>query len=219
MDIKTRLEDDVVLFSTISSPQSRAQTLKTLNSIGIYTIEDFINYKVSDYPATSRNVYCAMAHIFRNAYLGKDLIYDVILEKEYNKDQQGFQECASDIIRIGLSKNNKRNLAYYLENEFRNSDDFSMESLIRSNAEFNYNSGPDIRRYYIKYMDDKKKVQQPEEQENISNISNNDAAILTTLKIQVQTLIAMKEDLEKQIDVLQSKISTLEGGQISHGRK
>ena len=60
---------------------------------------------------------------------------------------------------------------------------------------------------------------QPEEQENISNISNNDAAILTTLKIQVQTLIAMKEDLEKQIDVLQSKISTLEGGQISHGRK
>ena len=42
MNIKILLQDDQILFS--NNGISKSRIIKTLNSMGIYTVEDYINY-------------------------------------------------------------------------------------------------------------------------------------------------------------------------------
>ena len=125
MDIKTRLEDDKVL--GISS-----ETKKFLNSKGVYTIEEFLNIEESDLPVTRSNYYLAMQHIFRHAYLGQELVYDVLLEKEYNINKKGYDEFAEDYLKLGLADKlrGKRNIARDMEEWIQNNSEFLTSDII-----------------------------------------------------------------------------------------
>lgn len=227
MDIKTRLEDDTILFADFNNNTSRTNVLTSLNNVGVYTVEDLINADASIFPAQSRKLYTAMAHVFRKAYLNQDLVYDVLFQKEYEVKKIGYSnesELPNDLLRLGVIKGTIQTIKYHLLFDLGLSEGYpnptvTIEYLLREkgmNA-----SGPNLRRFYLNYIDEKKKLEQSSNEQIIpeSNVENVDSSSLTSLKVQLQTLIAMKQGLEKQIDTLQNQIATLEGGSINNGRK
>lgn len=224
MDIKTRLEDDKVLFADFQSNGSRTNVLIALNKVGIYTVEDLINADASILPSASRKTYIAMAHVFKNVYLNQDLVYDVLFQKEYAVEDLNYyhrNELVNDLLRLGLVKGTSETIKRHLRRLLHDYTDntITIEYLLKEKG---INAvGPNLRRYYISYIDAKKQLEQSSQQQDTSGISinANDSSTLNSLKIQLQTLISMKQGLEQQIDTLQAQIATLEGGQISHGKK
>lgn len=249
MDIKTRLEDDKVLGVSL-------ETKSFLNSKDVYTIEDFLNIKESDIPVTRSNYYLAMQHIFRHAYLDQELVYDVLLEKEYEINKKGLDEFSEDYLKLGLADKlrGKRNIARDMEEwiqnnkEFLTSDKISMKVIIeglvdRSNIhkEFYelqhdrsdkisldeyktkrdelkkkaskypkiYLNHSNILKYYKDYIDAKKEIKEEDK---------NDTYTLMYLKEQISQLVNQRDNLDRQIEVLQSRVNEILGESKTHGK-
>lgn len=249
MDIKTRLEDDKVLGVSL-------ETKSFLNSKDIYTIEDFLNIKESDIPVTRSNYYLAMQHIFRHAYLDQELVYDVLLEKEYEINKKGLDEFSEDYLKLGLADKlrGKRNIARDMEEwiqnnkEFLTSDKISMKVIIeglvdRSNIhkEFYelqhdrsdkisldeyktkrdelekkaskypkiYLNHSNILKYYKDYIDAKKEIKEEDK---------NDTYTLMYLKEQISQLVNQRDNLDRQIEVLQSRVNEILGESKIYGK-
>lgn len=249
MDIKTRLEDDKVLGVSL-------ETKSFLNSKDIYTIEDFLNIKESDIPVTRSNYYLAMQHIFRHAYLDQELVYDVLLEKEYEINKKGLDEFSEDYLKLGLvdKLRGKRNIARDMEEwiqnnkEFLTSDKISMKVIIeglvdRSNIhkEFYelqhdrsdkisldeyktkrdelekkaskypkiYLNHSNILKYYKDYIDAKKEIKEEDK---------NDTYTLMYLKEQISQLVNQRDNLDRQIEVLQSRVNEILGESKTYGK-
>ena len=249
MDIKTRLEDDKVLGVSL-------ETKSFLNSKDIYTIEDFLNIKESDIPVTRSNYYLAMQHIFRHAYLDQELVYDVLLEKEYEINKKGLDEFSEDYLKLGLADKlrGKRNIARDMEEwiqnnkEFLTSDKISMKVIIeglvdRSNIhkEFYelqhdrsdkisldeyktkrdelekkaskypkiYLNHSNILKYYKDYIDTKKEIKEE---------NKNDTYTLMYLKEQINQLVNQRDNLDRQIEVLQSRVNEILGESKTYGK-
>lgn len=249
MDIKTRLEDDKVLGVSL-------ETKSFLNPKGVYTIEDFLNIKESDIPVTRSNYYLAMQHIFRHAYLDQELVYDVLLEKEYEINKKGLDEFSEDYLKLGLADKlrGKRNIARDMEEwiqnnkEFLTSDKISMKVIIeglvdRSNIhkEFYelqhdrsdkisldeyktkrdelkkkaskypkiYLNHSNILKYYKDYIDAKKEIKEEDK---------NDTYTLMYLKEQISQLVNQRDNLDRQIEVLQSRVNEILGESKTHGK-
>lgn len=249
MDIKTRLEDDKVLGVSL-------ETKSFLNSKDIYTIEDFLNIKESDIPVTRSNYYLAMQHIFRHAYLDQELVYDVLLEKEYEINKKGLDEFSEDYLKLGLADKlrGKRNIARDMEEwiqnnkEFLTSDKISMKVIIeglvdRSNIhkEFYelqhdrsdkisldeyktkrdelekkaskypkiYLNHSNILKYYKDYIDAKKEIKEEDK---------NDTYTLMYLKEQISQLVNQRDNLDRQIEVLQSRVNEILGESKTYGK-
>lgn len=249
MDIKIRLEDDKVL--GIST-----ETKKFLNSKGIYTIEDFLNVEESNLPVTRSNYYLAMQHIFRHAYLGQELVYDVLLEKEYGINKNEIEEFAKDYIKLGLVdkscsvKNIARDMDEWIQNnrEYINSDKISMKVMIEKLIERNkisvelYKLRKDSRKeisydeYEIKkYELQKKMLSYPNisikhlnvlkyykdyinvKKEEIVEDENNTYTLMY-LKNQIKQLIGQRNNLDKQIEVLQNRVDEILGERKTNGK-
>lgn len=249
MNIKTKLEDDKVLGISL-------ETKKFLNSKGIYTIEDFLNVNESDMPVTRSNYYLAMQHIFRHAYLDQELVYDVLLEKEYEINKKGLDEFSEDYLKLGLAdklrskRNIARNMEEWIQNnkEFLTSDKISMKVIIEvlvdrrninkelyelqhdhsdkiSFDEYKtkkdelekkaskypkiYLNHSNILKYYKDYIDTKKEIK---------GENKNDTYTLMYLKEQINQLVNQRDNLDKQIEVLQSKVNEILGESKSHGK-
>lgn len=249
MDIKTRLEDDKVLGVSL-------ETKSFLNSKDIYTIEDFLNIKESDIPVTRSNYYLAMQHIFRHAYLDQELVYEVLLEKEYEINKKGLDEFSEDYLKLGLADKlrGKRNIARDMEEwiqnnkEFLTSDKISMKVIIeglvdRSNIhkEFYelqhdrsdkisldeyktkrdelekkaskypkiYLNHSNILKYYKDYIDAKKEIKEEDK---------NDTYTLMYLKEQISQLVNQRDNLDRQIEVLQSRVNEILGESKTYGK-
>lgn len=249
MDIKTRLEDDKVLGVSL-------ETKSFLNSKDIYTIEDFLNIKENDIPVTRSNYYLAMQHIFRHAYLDQELVYDVLLEKEYEINKKGLDEFSEDYLKLGLADKlrGKRNIARDMEEwiqnnkEFLTSDKISMKVIIeglvdRSNIhkEFYelqhdrsdkisldeyktkrdelekkaskypkiYLNHSNILKYYKDYIDAKKEIKEEDK---------NDTYTLMYLKEQISQLVNQRDNLDRQIEVLQSRVNEILGESKTYGK-
>lgn len=249
MDIKTRLEDDKVLGVSL-------ETKSFLKSKGVYTIEDFLNIKESDIPVTRSNYYLAMQHIFRHAYLDQELVYDVLLEKEYEINKKGLDEFSEDYLKLGLADKlrGKRNIARDMEEwiqnnkEFLTSDKISMKVIIeglvdRSNIhkEFYelqhdrsdkisldeyktkrdelekkaskypkiYLNHSNILKYYKDYIDAKKEIKEEDK---------NDTYTLMYLKEQISQLVNQRDNLDRQIEVLQSRVNEILGESKTYGK-
>lgn len=215
MDIKTRLENDNVLFGKYDA-ETRGKRIHYLNSIGIYTIEDFINCKESDFSKySSRELYWAMSHIFRHEYLGEDIIYDALLENKYHSNRDGVRLCYSDMAKMGImdthcKRDAVREIWYALDkHNYRENNIFDIEWVIK-NVNPAYFNGV-ISFYYLDYIEKQKKDKQPSSILDSSSELNN-------LKIQLQTLISINKLLQEQIDELQEQVTKLEGGQSVHGK-
>ena len=249
MDIKTRLKYYKVLGFSL-------ETKSFLNSKDIYTIEDFLNIKESDIPVTRSNYYLAMQHIFRHAYLDQELVYDVLLEKEYEINKKGLDEFSEDYLKLGLADKlrGKRNIARDMEEwiqnnkEFLTSDKISMKVIIeglvdRSNIhkEFYelqhdrsdkisldeyktkrdelekkaskypkiYLNHSNILKYYKDYIDAKKEIKEEDK---------NDTYTLMYLKEQISQLVNQRDNLDRQIEVLQSRVNEILGESKTYGK-
>lgn len=242
MDIKMKLEDSKVL--DISS-----ETKKFLNSKGVYTIEDFLNFNESDIPVTRSNYYLAMQHIFRHAYLHQELVYDVLLDKEYATNKRGIKEFGKDYLKLGLSDQRYGITGIYhsmekwiqSNKEFLTSDKISMkvilEMLVNRNnirkklfdsqndhfdktkvekLQSQMSKYPDINviypsilEYYIYYIDTKIEIKDD---------TNDNTYTLMYLKQQLSQLVSQRDNLDKQIEVLQNKVAEIIGENKSHGK-
>lgn len=250
MDVKTRLEDDKVL--GIST-----ETKKTLNSKGIYTIEDFLNIEESNLPVTRSNFYLAMQHIYKHAYLNQEFVYDILLDKEYEFDKKSLKEFAKDWTKLGLSdklrgfKNNIEGMEEWIQQnkDFLNSDKFSMKLIIEkkfNSIEIGYElrklsdlyrsdkishdeylkkrdelrnkdlknpgislSHYNILKYYKNYIDVKKEI---------NGKDDNDTYTLMYLKDQINQLISQRDNLDQQINILQSRVDEILGERKQNGK-
>lgn len=242
MDIKTRLEEDKVLFNNFQNNLSRTNVISSLNNSGIYTVEDFINAKSSDFSSGNRKLYTAMSHILKSSYLNETLLYDVILEKKYSLDATGIKECAKDLGTLGLTKDRlssvvsivrehlaAEGLCTYNDDNYDAmdygiyiTDHYDVVSNVSSNT-FNMEdlirkldinaSGPNMRQFYIEYMNQK----QLEIKQNFND--ENDVTVLNELKQELQALIEMQNSIQMQIDTVKNKISIIEGEKKDYGRK
>lgn len=223
MDIKTRLEDVEFLFSTTLPNKKIACTnmLKYLNSKGIYTVEDMINCQESDFSNSRRKTYVAVVQILKHAFMGQELVSDVLLEKTYTNNNKGIYECAKDFIALGfpihkgpMYKSVLEKMVSNIIREFQKEDfkdeEFTMESII---SRFGINaSGPNLAQYYLDYLSAKKEKQTEVTSETIPSI-------LDGLKTQLQGLITMRDGIDKQIQAVQEQIKLASEGEKSHGRK
>lgn len=232
MDIKTKLIEDPILFTNYTNKRAYSVIMHHLNKIGIYTVEDLINCEESRFSSSSRKRYIAYAQILKHAYLGQDLVFDILFKKEYTyKNNQlvewyhpeynkGLKECANDLIRLGFasayggeSTNRMVSLIEDFLDEIKYKDEtFSMEFLLRE-CHYFYTGGPDIRKYYLQYIDNKK------EENNIELTTETIPGILDGLKLQLQGLLTMRDGIDKQIEAIQNQIKSFNEGEKSHGRK
>ena len=215
-----------------------------------------MNIKESDIPVTRSNYYLAMQHIFRHAYLDQELVYDVLLEKEYEINKKGLDEFSEDYLKLGLADKlrGKRNIARDMEEwiqnnkEFLTSDKISMKVIIeglvdRSNIhkEFYelqhdrsdkisldeyktkrdelekkaskypkiYLNHSNILKYYKDYIDAKKEIKEEDK---------NDTYTLMYLKEQISQLVNQRDNLDRQIEVLQSRVNEILGESKTYGK-
>lgn len=229
MDINTKIENDSVLFKNMVNSNSKGQFLRYFGQIGVSTVEDFLKINECDYPKQSRYVYLAMSHIFRHAYLNQELVYDVILEKTYNNEEEKRYEIAiDDIYRLGLVKLDvpKRALVKKLK-EAVTEHSFSMRNILEDNPGNIINDSTYcIRNYYIKYMKLKEELEINNFKKNqkiyefiAKNENNDEIDSLNELKMQLQILNSLSKKLDQQIESLQAKINEMEGKNVGNGRK
>lgn len=216
MDIKTRLEDDKVLFLNFLNSTARTNMLAELNKKNILTVEDFINSDTKIFNSATRKIYTAMIHVLRNAYLNEPLVYDALLLREYHKDHIGISLIERDIQILGLVKGgNAISRALYslgldynsINNTKTTNETITMEYILE-NIDAN-SAGPCLQLFYINYL---KKMKE-------TNKSKNDETIsLIELKEELQVLIKMRNDLDQKICVLQEKIERKENGSAGYGK-
>lgn len=216
MDIKTRLEDDKVLFLNFLNSTARTNMLAELNKKNIFTVEDFINSDTKIFNSATRKIYTAMIHVLRNAYLNEPLVYDALLLREYNKDHIGISLIERDIQILGLVKGvNAISRALYslgldynsINNTKTTNETITMEYILE-NIDVN-SAGPCLQLFYINYLKKMKETNQSKNDETIS---------LIELKEELQVLIKMRNDLDQKICVLQEKIGRKEKGSAGYGK-
>ena len=196
MDIKTRLKDDNVLFSSSSNSSSTAQILGYLEKKGIITVEDLINANPKIFYFAIRNIYTAMIHVLRNAYLNEPLVHDDLLQKKYIKDDLG--ECLfEDILALGLVKQDSQSARYALNKMGWPGGVIDMKYILTKLPE-NY-CCLNLRAFYINYL---KKLEE-------DNRSKNDVVIISAKLKEVERLKEMRDDLNKRILALQREINDL----------
>lgn len=238
MDIKTRLEDDPILFMSVKSLTARGQMIKYLEERGIITIEDLINCSPTYFKGYRKAVYNAMIEVYKHEYLGEPLVTDVLFDKEYEHSDSGYQECSRDLERLGLKgvserrsaifyriisffeadeKCVKKGTGYYdpdvwkvFPSEKYNGKKFNIEQLLIDHAI--ESKGVNLSSYYLNYMEQKRKEQQV-------NIGIDDSATLSDLKKQFQSLLEMRDNLDAQIQSIQESIERIERGENENVRK
>lgn len=229
MDIKTKIENDPVLFKNMVNLKSKGQFLRYFEQIGVSTVEDFLKLNECDYPKPSRYVYLAMSHIFRHAYLNQEFVYDVILEKIYSgEEDENYELAINDIYRLGLIKLDfyKKPLVKKLK-EAVTDPRFSMYYIIKNNpGNILRDNTYSIRNYYIKYMELKEELEIKDLKKNrkmyefLEEVEDNDEiSSLNELKMQLQILNDLSKNLDQQIESLQVKINEMEGKKVSNGRE
>ena len=216
MDIKTRLEDDQILFLNFLDSTAKTNMLAELNKKNIFTVEDFINADTKIFNSATRKIYTAMIHALRNAYLNEPLVYDAILLREYHKDHIGISFIERDIQILGLVKGGSAisralyslGLDYNSINDIKTTNETITMEYILENIHAN-SAGPCLQLFYINYLKKMKENNQSKIDETIS---------LLELKEELQTLIKMRNDLDQKIDVLQEKIEKKEKGCAGYGK-
>lgn len=206
MDIKTKLKDDNVLFSSSSNSSSTAQILEYLEKKGIITVEDLINANPKIFYFAIRNIYTAMIHVLRNAYLNEPLVHDDLLQKKYIKDDLG--ECLfEDILALGLVKQDSQSARYALNRMDWPGGVIDMEYILKKLPENSYCSN--LRAFYINYL---KKLEE-------DNRSKNDVEIILAKLEELKHLTEMRDKLNEEIFALQREINNYEVETGKHVRK
>lgn len=238
MDIKTRLEDDTILFMTVNNLLARGQMIKYLEEEGITTIEDLINCSPTYFKGYRKPVYNAMIEVYKHEYLGEPLVTDVLFDKEYDHSDAGYKECSRDLERLGLkgvSEKRKRIFfriisffeadykcikkgASYRDNVYEtvpsekyNGKKFKIEQLLIEHVI--ESKGVNLSGYYLNYLEQKRKEEQK------ANNGLDDFATLSDLKKQFQSLLEMKDNLDEQIKLIQESIEKIERGENENVRK
>lgn len=217
MNIKTRLENDTVLYSYLDS-KTRNTTFRHINALGIYTIEDLINMDISDFPGASIKTYCAVQQVFKCAYLGEDLTYDEIIRKEYTVNYAGYSEASKDLSLIGINgyAPNKINVVlgeYGFDK--KTVDSVSMETILKAIIEFKEHKGIKgcLANFYINRIHGKKKNSTKKELNAI-----NSSYELEYIKDKIKTMMDLRDELDQQIAELKKKADKLENGKCARAK-
>ncbi len=206
MDIKTKLKDDNVLFSSSSNSSSTAQILGYLEKKGIITVEDLINADPEIFYFATRNIYTAMIHVLRNAYLNEPLVNGDLLQKKYIKSD--LERCLSkDILALGLVKQDPQSARFALNRMDWFGGVIDMKYILERLPENSYCSN--LRAFYINYL---KKLEEDKR-------SKNDVEIILAKLEELKHLTEMRDNLNEKIFALQREINNYEAETGKHVRK
>jgi len=217
-NIDIDIRDDKFLFpngegyNPSANPCGTVLMLPTMKKHGIHTVRDLINCKASDFSSTSRNHYMALAEIFKYRYLGQELVFDVIFDKKYLNDENGIYEALRDLKTLGFKGMSMRfDKSVTLPRVLGEKKEFNMEYILQNAKECKLsNIGGDFVNFYLNYISEKRTKNQQEE------ITSD---VLKELRIQLQFLSKMRDDIDMQIQTVQNKINLLSEGEKIHGRK
>ena len=217
MNIKTRLENDTVLYSYLDH-KSRITTFRHINALGVYTIEDFLNMDISDFPGASMKTYFAVQQVFKCAYLGEDLVYDETIRKKYTVDYAGYLEASKDLSLIGITgyAPNKINIMLKEDGfDKKTVDSVSMETILKAAINFKEKRGIKgcLANFYINRIHGKKKNSTKKELNVIDS-----AYELRYIKEKIQAMEELRNELNQQIVELKKKVDKLENGKCASAK-
>ena len=214
MDVNIRLENDPILFLNSNDNKALVQMLNAFHNMGIYTVSDLINYDDRKFSQNNKKKYRAIVQVLKHAYLGQDLVFDVLFEKQYNNNETGIEECVSDMEKMGFAMSGPYAVWGRLEIFLYNykEDKFSMEYVLKNCYDID-SRGPSLRQYYVQYIDEKKKKKQDE------LLEKNIPGTLEYLRKQLLFLMEMRNNVDEQIKEINEQIKlTDKGGHISGER-
>ena len=202
MNIDTKLEKDTVLFTKFENQRSKGTIIKVLKKLNINTVRDLIEFDQDKLYEKSKNIYIAMAYIFRNTYLGEKFPYDYILDKEYNF-RDDLAACIRDLHKLGVIRD-ERNGYVYLNMCMANYDKetFTMDFVLRNY----YSARKDLAKYYVEYMNKRNIEKQEQEIERIGIIN---LERIHTLEIEINTINQVLSDLDNAINTSSSSTISL----------
>ena len=217
MDAKTRIEDDIVLFSSLGMLE-KAATFRYINAAGIHTIEDFMTVDISKFPQRSTEAYSAVQSIFRYAYLNEDLAFDETIRKTYNISYEGYLEAAKDLAGIGFANYNPTKINSILtKNGFdkKSSDSVNMETILNSIACRGEGIIGSIANFYIDHIHGIKNW------ETTANITEaiNDSDELRDAKAKLKALDDERKSINDKIRKLRETIKNLEEEQTKNAKR
>ena len=217
MNIKTRLEDDTVLYSYLDN-KSRNTTFRHINALGVYTIEDFLNMDISDFPGASIKTYFAVQQVFKCAYLNEELPYEQVIRKEYAIDYAGYLEASKDLSLIGITGYKPNKINSILSNDGfdkKTTDSVSMETILKAVIEYKENKGIKgcLARFYINHIHGQKKNSTKKELNSINNSFE-----LRYIKEKIHIMTSLRDELDKCLIELKKKADKLENGKCANAK-
>lgn len=217
MNIKTRLEDDTVLYSYLDN-KSRNTTFRHINALGVYTIEDLLNMDVSDFPSTSIKTYFAVQQVFKCAYLGEELPYEEAIRKEYAVNYDGYVEASKNLSLIGITCYNPNKINIILSKygfDKNTADSVSMETILNAAIEFRENKGIKgcLAKFYINHIHGKNKNSTKKELNSI-----NSSFELRYIREKIETMVSLRDELDHHIEELKKKADILESRKCTNAK-
>lgn len=184
MNIKTKLENEPILFRNMENTKSKAAKLRELNKRGIYTVQDLI--KSEENGKIKSRTYTAMANVFKHEYQGALLPYDEILNRNYLVENE-IRYIAQDLVMLGISSYENACISYIWDNlKTYSFDTVSMEYVLNNF----YAHRNVLAKYYVNYLN--------KEKENI--LSNDLLLEKANLEGQLEALQIVIGEVNKRID-------------------
>ena len=119
MKTNIKLEEDLEFFDLNVTGMRRL--FVSLKNNGINTIDDLITcpddklpcHKAGDVPSNTKfRFYISLREVLRHKYLGKDLFFDSLLEKQYKNNDEGIEEFTNDLKKLGFGSSTLYSYAY-----------------------------------------------------------------------------------------------------------
>ena len=209
MDINTKLREDPFLFPKEVDNKKRNASgiiVTALNKKGIESIKDLITYDQTKFNRFHAHYFNALIQILRYKYLNEELVNDILLESKYTHSLKDINRLANNLRRLGFG----RSLQELEERVQRFMEDapskFTMEDVLKSNNRFirtmNLLGNADFKGFYLEYIEKKRQKEKEEE-----NYLSKD--ILKDLKLQLEKKKKKRNDIDKEIQKMECKMSRL----------
>ena len=233
MNENIRLEDEELLFVGLDP----ARRIKILNDMGIFTVKDFLDtdevvllgLKTN---GRTKNSFVVYHQILKYKYRGQKMVRDVYLDKEYHRGTSAPSDSKKYVLAkeslyvairdLGLYDQYIQHLNAHEFHKLYEQDQISMIEAIKLISQIvpKYKKLCD---FYIEYYQKEIKKSPELDSNELDSLKNQlvelDSNELDSLKNQLVELVRQKAVLDSEIARLVEQVNTLEGGNITNGRK
>ena len=219
MDVNTKLRNDKFLFPDELENDSKKSNatgimVAALNKRGIETVNDLIHYDQTKFNSLNAHYLSALIQILKYKYLGEELVSDVIFEYKYSRSSKDKKKLARDLRRLGFGRGIEE-LEARAQRFMDETPEFTMEDVLKSDNRYMRTmklfGNADFRGFYLEYINEKRKKEMQER-----TLPPQD--VMSALKQQLESLVLLRADLDKQIESITKQINAIDGGHQKNGK-